>query len=219
MPDIYVHPQENANVSDDAEITRILGRKHATRPSHFDRLFSSFIARPAGIKFETQELKEEIILLMRRAFITNIPWIFFVVFLLLLPFVIIPVLVNVDLLPFALPITYRVILVLYWYLGIFGLFLVNFFDWYFNIYILTNRRIIDIDFIGLLYKTLSSADLQRIEDVTYKQTGFFSSFFNYGDVVIQTAGSEPNFEFLAVGKPDELVRTINSLIQQSRGGR
>src|SRR5690348_16387371 len=40
-------------------------------------IFSSYCERPTKVTFETQEDEEEILLLLRKSFITNIPWIFF----------------------------------------------------------------------------------------------------------------------------------------------
>jgi hypothetical protein len=52
--------------------------------------FSSFCYYPKGVSFATQQEEEEIILLIRRDFITNVPWIFAVFGLLAIPFLIAP---------------------------------------------------------------------------------------------------------------------------------
>ena len=52
----------------------------------------------------------------------------------------------------------------------------------FNVYIVTDERIIDIDFYNLIYKEVSDANIDKIQDVTYKMGGVVRTLFNYGDV-------------------------------------
>ena len=70
--------------------------------------------------------------------------------------------------------------------------------------------------MGLLYKQLSSSQLDKIQDVTYKQGGISDTFFNFGTVLIQTAGTEPNFEFEAVPRPNQVVEQINQIIETQK---
>ena len=58
--------------------------------------------------------------------------------------------------------------------------------------------------------------VSKIEDVTYKRSGFFGTMFNYGDVYIQTAGAEPNIEFLSIPKPGEVAQLITKLMHGRR---
>ena len=54
----------------------------------------------------------------------------------------------------------------------------------------------------------------KIEDVTSKTGGFLSSIFDYGNVFVQTAGTEANIEFVNIPKPSQVAQIINSLINQ-----
>lgn len=206
MPDIYVAPKTKKSSAP---------HRHK-KPSVLDSVFSSMLAHPAGVKFETQERDEEVVFLMRQHFATNVPWIIMTLVLFILPLLVVPFLVAANIFTAHVPMFLPIILLLFWYVGLVGFFLINFLHWYFNIYILTNRRVIDIDFVGLLYKQFSATNLSNIEDITYKQTGFFSVFFNYGDVYIQTAGVEPNFEYTAVAKPDVLTTTIGEYMRKRK---
>jgi membrane protein YdbS with pleckstrin-like domain len=82
--------------------------------------------------------------------------------------------------------------------------------------IVTNKRIIDIDFYGLIYKEITSAKLEKIEDITVKSGGFFASIFNYGNIFIQTAGTEVNIEFFNVPSPNKVRDLINSLTTEKQ---
>ena len=78
----------------------------------------------------------------------------------------------------------------------------------------TDERIIDIDFHSVLYKEVTIAMLKKIEDVTSKAGGFFSSLFDYGNVFVQTAGTEANIEFMNVPKPSQVAKIINQLLSK-----
>jgi hypothetical protein len=97
---------------------------------------------------------------------------------------------------------------------VFGYFWFNLVGWFFNVGIVTNQRIIDIDLHSILYKEVTMAIIKKIEDVTSKSGGFFSSVFNYGNVFVQTAGTEANIEFMNIPKPSEAAKIINSLLQK-----
>lgn len=171
--------------------------------------FSTFALNPLGVTFESQEAGEEIILLLRAHIVTLIPSIIVFVFLALLPVLILGILGFFGLsVANLLGPTQLLIVLVFWYMLVFAYGVYRFIFWYFNVYILTNERIIDFDFKGILHKQASYAKLQQIEDVSPKMIGFFSTFFNYGDVFVQTAGESPEFEFLKVPHPDEVATKI-----------
>lgn len=177
---------------------------------------SSYIFRPTGITFETQETQETILLFLRQHPITNLGWLLGTFVLMLLPWVLTPIIVGIRLIPENMPKGYFVVIPLLWYLGTVGYAFTNFLHWYYNVYIVTDERVVDIDWISLMYKQISSAQLDKIQDVTYKQGGILDSFFDYGNVLIQTAGTDPNFEFESVPKPAKVVQQINHIIELKR---
>lgn len=213
MPEIFVKPTKTTSkpqinpqpqvVMDEAKVNKMPVRQ----------LLSAFLRKPKGIHFETQEDGEEILLFMRAHPITILGWILGVIILILLPIFILPLILGFKILPQFLPAGYYVILPLLYYLGVFGLAFAKFLQWYYNDYIVTSQRIIDIDWVSLLYKEFSSAMLNKVQDVNYRQGGLLDSFFNYGNVFIQTAGTEPNFEFENIPQPDKVVREINAILE------
>lgn len=214
MPELFrATTDKPTNIEKTPEIKSV-----EVKPKQRHRMLSAFMIRPDGVRFETQEDQEEILLFMRAHPITNVRWIVATLILLIVPMILLPLLAGTRLLPSEVPPGYYIVLPLVWYLGVFGFAFTNFLHWYFNVYIVTNQRVVDIDWINLLYKQLASAQLARIQDVTYKQGGILDSFFNFGNVFIQTAGTEPNFEFESVPKPDQLVREIDRIIEEHAGG-
>jgi len=88
----------------------------------------------------------------------------------------------------------------------------NILNWFFNVGVVTNQRIVDIDFSSVIYKEVTETRLDKVEDITSKSGGYFESFFDYGDVFVQTAGKEAFIEFLNVPRPSDAVRIISELI-------
>lgn len=172
-----------------------------------------FAVNPDGVRFETQEAEENVILFLRQHLIVNLGWVLVAALLILTPTVVFPWLLGKISESIPVPASYILVGTLFWYLGTFGFILAKFLGWYFNIYIVTNERVIDIDFFYLLYKRFSQAELNKIQDITYASGGVFATFFNYGNVTIETAGESPNLEFDKVPYPDKVVETIRSLLE------
>lgn len=173
---------------------------------HTHNPLSAYCYYPEKINFETRDSKEKVILFLRKHPITNIKWLIASILLIMGPFFlgIFPIL-N------FMPPNFQFIAVLGWYLVATGYVLENFLSWFFNVYIVTDERIIDVDFDNLIYKEVSDANIDKIQDVTYKMGGVARTFFNYGDVSVQTASEVPNFDFLAVPSPDKVVRILQEL--------
>jgi hypothetical protein len=173
---------------------------------------TAFAVSPEGVKFETQETDEEVILFLRQHLIVLLPAVLILIVLLLSPVLILPAFFSTLTLPFEVPAQYIVIGTAFWYVMTFGVALTSFLRWFFNIYIVTQRRIIDIDFLHLLYKEFSETRIDKVQDLSFKSGGIFAAFFNYGDVIVQTAGDTPNIDFTTVPYPAKVVETISELI-------
>ena len=182
--------------------------KHAKKSPHF---FSSFCYMPHGVSFSTQQEDEEIILLIRRDFITNVPWIAAVFGMIALPFLVAP---FFDFLfPFLSFSDSTLWYILFFYFLIIYGFLINRFSlWYFHVSFVTNIRIVDVDVHGILLREITETRLELVEDIGYKQIGFIPSLFDYGEVHIQTAGSQQNIEFDKAPNPAKIAEIIGDRI-------
>ncbi len=185
-----------------------------TRPdkkpsTHF---YSSYCYYPKNVKFLNQEKDEEIILLIRRRFIVNLPWIATAIFLAIVGPILIVFIAN------SLPINpinpfQGAIFIAFYLLVVFGFLLTKFTLWYFHLGIVTNKRIKDIDIHGILFKDIAETKINLIQDVKYNQIGFLPSLFNFGDVFVQTAGSEPNIEFDKAPTPAKIARILGNMLR------
>jgi hypothetical protein len=182
------------------------------------KALAAYAAHPNNVKFETQDADEVVELFLRQHQIVNVPWIIISLILIITPVFLFPF-ISVFL-PFSLtvPIAYAIIGTGFWYLAVFGYVLVNFIQWYFNIYIVTSERIVDIDFKYLLYKHIGEAELDRIEDISYSSGGFLAALFDFGTILIQTAGETQVIEFEIVPHPDKVVEAIRSVMEVHNEG-
>lgn len=172
-----------------------------TTSSHF----FAFATYPSA-SFESLAPGETIILLLRAHPITQLGW-----FLNTLGLIVLLIVLNLFI-TFLFNPAQMLFINIFGIAFIFAYALFNFFVWYFNVGIVTNMRVIDVDTHSLTYKEVSEARINKVEDVTSKSGGFFASIFDYGNVFVQTAGAEVNIEFLNVPKPAEVVRIINELL-------
>lgn len=175
--------------------------------------FKSILEHPNGITYDGVDADEKILYVMRQSFITNIPWIFMVIVLSISPMFLLPTL------PDFISVSFRLVLVIFWYLVTFGFGFQRFLNWFFNVYIVSDKKIVDVDFHGIMYKNISEAPLRSIEDVTSTVKGFFGVIFNIGDVYIQTAAEQREFEFTNIDNPSKVRDLISDLVAKKRRER
>lgn len=188
--------------------TQAAHARHEKKNMHF---FSSLGHYPKNVVFQNQEADEEVILVVRRDFITNLPWVLSMSILLLLPIFLAPLAplffpnLSVSLILIALTLAF-------YYLMVFSFSLLYFAIWYFNVGIITNKRIIDLDVPNILVRHLAEARLANIVDVSYSQVGGIRSIFDYGNVDLQTEGLQQNIEFDRAPDPNFIRKVIGELL-------
>jgi hypothetical protein len=181
-------------------------------PGQTNRYFSALSFHPS-ISFETQRQGEEVLLMLRAHPITQIPWILNSILLFLILIVI-----NVFFLP-VFAVNQAIVLNAFSVVFILSYIWFNILNWFFNVGIITSERIVDVDFSNILYKELNVARLESIEDLTSKSAGYFGSLFNYGEIHVQTAGSQVNIEFPNTPDPSAVVHIINEVLQKKHGSQ
>jgi len=103
-----------------------------------------------------------------------------------------------------------------YYLSIWIFFFSQFTDYYLDINIVTNDRILDIEQKGLFGRSVSELDLTRVQDVHSEIKGIIPTMLNYGTVEVQTAASEENFKFEQVSNPHRVRQRILELAALDR---
>lgn len=195
------------NITNDSELDSELGAKSGKS------FLTAFVSHPLGISFGQAEVGEDLIILLRAHIVTNLPWVLGTLILFLVPFVIFPILAASGALP-NLGMGTGLVITIFWYLGVFTFAFLNLLYWLFNVYIVTNERVVDVDWNSVIFRKVSSTQIAKIQDVNAAQAGVFAGIFDYGDVQIQTAGAEENFEFKAVPHPQLVAKKIEELTQK-----
>jgi len=90
--------------------------------------------------------------------------------------------------------------------------------WFYTVNIITDQRIVDVDFINVLRHEFSEAQLEKIEDVTHSVSGLLGTIFDFGTVTIQTAGAQPEFQFNNVPRPRDVQDTLFDLVELKQTG-
>ena len=207
MPDIFVNSPAK---SQETTLKETMKQERRGR-GHHRRKLTAFVLYPDKIKFETKEKDEEVVLLLRQHVIVNLGWI-----LVAIAMIIAPVFINILGILDPLLSEFRLIIILAWYLITLAFIMESFMGWFFNVYIVTNKRVIDIDFANLIYKEVSDANLDKIQDISYSMGGVARTIFNYGDVSIQTAAEVQEFEFKAVPDPARVTKIIKEFMEKGK---
>jgi len=208
MPDVFISPDEKS-VNTEAMIPEkipVTEKEKSLIAEHNHRLFSSFCLYPDDVDFETREDAERIILLLRQHPIVNLKWILGTILLLSGPSII-----NAFGIFSLLPTGFPLVISMSWYLITSAYAIEGFLNWYFNVYFVTTQRIIDVDFLNLIDKRISDAEIDKIQDVSYSTGGVAQTMFNYGDVIIQTAAKIPEFHFDSVPTPERVTKVLDDL--------
>ena len=172
--------------------------------THFP--LTSFCYFPDRIKFINQDPEERIVLLLRKHPITNVGWILLAVLLIVAP-TFFPVISLFDLFPGE----FQIVFIMIWYLITTAYIFEKFLSWYFHVNMITDERIIEVDFLHLAYREITDANIDQIQDVTVEVGGALRTAFNFGDVVIQTAAQIPKIVFEEVPQPDRVSKVLREL--------
>ena len=170
---------------------------------------SSFVVLPKSTNSSILLDDEIIILILRQHWITLVPTILVVLILFLVPFFLFTQ-------PFfdELTLAFRLVLWIFWFLGIGGIALQKAVTWFYNVYILTDERIIDVNFPSILTSDISTTKIDNIEDYSMKSNGFLPTLLNYGRVDIQTAAEEKEFSFQYIPYPEKVTKLLGELVAE-----
>ena len=91
-----------------------------------------------------------------------------------------------------------------------------FLDYYLDIWVVTNHRIVNITQSGLFHREVSELRLYRVQDATASIGGPLRTLLNFGTVEIQTAGEQSHFVFKDIPDPQGVTKTILHLVEEDR---
>lgn len=154
-------------------------------------LFDFF--RNSKLSFEGKKDSENIIIFTRRHWITlaNICFGSFVASLL-------PLIIVVIGAPYIVAYQASVWFALFWVIYLMCIWFVLFYRLTMHsldVWIVTNERIIDSLQLGLFRRKVSELHLESIQDISVNTSGIIQSYFDYGNIEIQTSATAQRFLF------------------------
>jgi len=168
--------------------------------------------------FPGQHENEKVILVVRKHLIVLLPYFLHIVLMCLLP-IIFYIFVIPSILPAFLEEPYNrlfMLLSLIYYGFVWIIVFTIWTDYYLDIWIVTNERILDIEQIGFFNRVVSELDLKRIQDITSSVHGLLPTMFGFGNIHIQTAAEERRFDLKLVPHPVTIRRQITKLYRAAR---
>lgn len=103
-----------------------------------------------------------------------------------------------------------------WILGIWMSVMLFWTDYYLDVLIVTNKRVIDVEQKGLFSREISYFSLEKIQDIKSEVTGIIATFLKFGDLHIQTAGQQREFVLRYVKEPDQARENIDKALRNLR---
>lgn len=188
-------------------------KRHSRNP------FTALAVDPVSVSLEMQERDETIELIIRRHVVTNLKWVLIALVAMVIPFIFYSEfgreqLSTQQLLDVVSP-KGQVFFTIMWYVLVAFYIVQNAMLWFFNVLIVTDTRIVDLDVIWPFHRKITEAQLRQVQDVTFTQVGFFANIVNYGDIHVQTAGIKQDIEILRVPDPAFIHDQITDLVQSS----
>lgn len=94
-----------------------------------------------------------------------------------------------------------------WWFGLFYRLMLYLLD----TWIVTDHRIVDSNQKAFFDRKVAETKLSRIQDIAASTRGILQTFFDYGNVEIQTAGTEAKILLRNVANPEQIRETILKL--------
>ncbi len=159
--------------------------------------------------FQGQEPGEKVILFLRRH-----PFVIAIRILGLFLAYIIPLIASLFFIDFIYTnnlLTIYLFIISVWSILVWFVIFYSFTMYTLDVWIITDRRIIDSNQQEFFYRTVAELHISRIQDIYINTEGAFQTVINFGDLYIQTAGTEERFKFLQIPNPVAVKDAIMNL--------
>jgi hypothetical protein len=179
---------------------------------------SRLAERTGGSKdfFPGQLPGEKVIYFTRRHPLSFLGMILFALAMIILPAIVYLIVINTSVLQLVdWQMRIMIVIASAYFLFVLGFLLVAWIIYYFDVVIITNARIVDITQENLFARKISEANLTDVEDVNAEVKGILPTFFHFGTVHVQTAGTAENFEFDYLPEPYKVSKLISDLHEQT----
>ncbi|MDP3792167.1 MAG: PH domain-containing protein [bacterium] len=84
-------------------------------------------------------------------------------------------------------------------------------DYYLDVLIITDMRVIDIEQKGFFSRDIATISLDKIQDITVNINGVLATFLDFGTLKIQSAGEMTEFVIRDIPNPNKIKSIIYEL--------
>lgn len=174
---------------------------------------TNLVTGQASESFPGQYDGEQVLIFVRRHWMAFIGWIFLALIMSSIPLIVTLALAVANGIGFftGSRLIYTAITVCTALLVTNAVFLTAWIEHYLDVAIITPERLIHITQIGLFNRHVAELSLLRVQDVSARTNGYIETIFQYGQVVVESAGDAPNFVITFVPKPNIIANTILTL--------
>lgn len=102
-----------------------------------------------------------------------------------------------------------------WLLLLWMIFFIEWTNYYLDLWVITDRRIIDVEQIGFFHRDVTSFNYAQIQDITVETRGFIQALLKFGTLHIQTAGHSRNIIIRDAHYPEDARALILQLQQKA----
>jgi uncharacterized membrane protein YdbT with pleckstrin-like domain len=104
-----------------------------------------------------------------------------------------------------------------WLLALWVMFFLQWTNYYLDVWVITNKRLFDIEQKGIFTRETSVFRLEHMQDITVEIRGIIATFLKYGDVHIHTAGESHDITIYDAADPvmvkNTIMRTHSALLE------
>lgn len=99
-----------------------------------------------------------------------------------------------------------------WFLFTWVAFFILWTNFYLDVWIITNKRIIDVEQYALFRREIIEFRIENIQDVSVNVDGFIPTMLGYGDILAETAGEQRHCTIKDAPHPEK-VRNLLAKLQ------
>lgn len=103
-----------------------------------------------------------------------------------------------------------------WITALWLLFFIEWTDYYLDVWIVTNHRIIDIEQKGLFARDVATVRLEDVHDIKIESVGLAATFFKFGSISVQSSGAHTEFLLRNAKDPEQAKNQIYSYIDTAK---
>lgn len=108
-----------------------------------------------------------------------------------------------------------------WLAVMWSFFFVVWTNYYLDVWIITDQRIVDIEQFSLFSRDVSEFRMDRVQDLTVEVKGILPTLLGFGDLHVQTAGMHHEFHIRDIPDPysvkDRIVKIHDQAVQKAHG--